>query len=321
MNESLEERKRYYLILIILAIICITISSIILVSPIFFVFGWNDGLRAILSGATFFFRFITEFGGTLIYLTIFFTFYWGINKKIARNLLMIYVFSNAVNYYGKSIIGRGRPPESDWLLVSASHLSTPSGHAQSSTVFWGFLAIKSRRIIMWCICISIIILVGLSRMYLGVHWFGDVLTGWLFGIIILDGMLIFEEPLKKVANKFDNTLIYLGIAATGLIIMLLSDLLLQIRYNFGTVGGQMIGLGIGFALEERFINFKINANSEVKWKMVLRILLGILLIAVVYLVIYLIIDTDIFWMNAIHYIITFLLGIVIWPLIFERINL
>jgi len=317
----LEDRKRYYLILMILAIMCVIISSIILISPIFFVFGWNDGLRTILSGTTYFFRFITEFGGTLIYLTIFFTVYWGINKKVARNLLIIYVFSNAVNYYGKSIIGRGRPPESEWLLIDASHLSTPSGHAQSSMVFWGVLAIKSRRIIMWIICIIIIILVGLSRIYLGVHWLGDVLTGWLFGIIILDGMLILEDNLKGFANKFDNTFIYLGIAAVGLLFMLLSELLLQIKYNFGTVGGQMIGLGIGFALEEKFVNFEINTNLHVKWKFILRILIGILLIAVVYLVIYLIIDTDIFWMNAIHYIITFLLGIVIWPLIFKRVNL
>jgi hypothetical protein len=264
---------------------------------------------------------MTEFGGTLIYLTVFFTLFWGINKSLARNLLIIYVASNVVNYYGKSIIGRSRPPESNWLLIGASHLSTPSGHAQSSTVFWGFIAIKSKRIIMWILCLSIIVLVGLSRMYLGVHWFGDVLAGWLFGVLILDAMLLLEPTIKKFTNKHDNTLIYLGIAFIGLIVMILTEVLLPIEYNFGTVGGQLMGLGIAFALEEKYVNFDVKANSESRWKIILRILIGILIIAVVYLIIYLVIDTDIFWMNALHYIITFLLGIVIWPYIFQKINL
>ena len=103
--------------------------------------------------------------------------------------------------------------------------------------------------------------------------------------------------------------------------MLLTETFLQIEYNFGTPGGQMIGLGIGFALEEKFVKFDVNKNADKKWKVIIRILIGILLIAMVYLVIYLLIDTDIYWMNALHYIITLVLGIVIWPAIFKKVNL
>lgn len=316
----MDKKIRFYLYVSI-AIGCLILIPIILLIPSLFDFFWNDTLRALLKNSTYFFRFVTEFGGTLIYLALFFTIYWGINKAFARNLFIVYVFSNAVNYYGKSIIGRERPPESNWLLIGASHLSTPSGHAQSSTVFWGFIALKSRRLIMWIICITIIILVGLSRIYLGVHWFGDVLTGWLFGILILDGMLLLEDQIKKFTTKYDTMIIYLSIALTGLIIMLTTEFLFPMEYDFGTVGGQLIGLGIGFAVEEKYINFNINNDAKIGWKIVLRILIGILLIAVVFLVIYLLIDTDIFWMNAIHYIITLLLGIVIWPLIFKKLNI
>ncbi len=317
----MEKNKQYKYILLLIGILCIISIGIILVVPAFFEFYWNQMLRDTLVNTDYFFRFITEFGGTLIYLAIFFILFWGVNKNLARNLFIVYVASNCVNFYAKSIIGRERPPESNWLLIDASHLSTPSGHAQSSSTFWGYIALKSRRAIMWIISIVIIILVGLSRLYLGVHWFGDILTGWLFGIILLDVVLILETPIKNFASRHNIILIYLGLAILGLVVMLFTEIFLQIEYNFGSPGGQMIGLGIGFALEEKFVNFDANNNIDKKWKVILRILIGILLIAIVYLVIYLIIDTDIYWMNALHYIITLVIGIVIWPAIFKKINL
>ena len=317
----MEKNKRFKYILLLIGILCIISIIIILIIPAFFEFYWNQMLRDTLVNTDYFFRFITEFGGTLIYLAIFFILYWGINKNLARNLLLVYVASNFVNFYAKTIIGRERPPESNWLLIVASHLSTPSGHAQSSSTFWGYLAVKSNRAIMWIISIAIIILVGLSRIYLGVHWFGDVLTGWLFGIIILDIILILESHIKNFVSRYNIILIYLGLAALGLVVMLLTEIFLQTGYNFGTPGGQMIGLGLGFALEEKFVKFDVNNNADKQWKILLRILIGILLIAMVYLVIYLLIDTDIYWMNAIHYIITLVLGIVIWPAIFKKVNL
>lgn len=317
----MEKNKQFKYILLFIGILCIISIGIILVVPAFFEFYWNQMLRDTLVNTDYFFRFVTEFGGTLIYLAIFFILFWGVNKNLARNLLIVYVASNCVNFYAKSIIGRERPPESNWLLIGASHLSTPSGHAQSSSTFWGYIALKSRRAIMWIISIIIILLVGLSRLYLGVHWLGDILTGWLFGIILLDVVLILETPIKKFVSKYNIILIYLGLAILGLVVMLLTETFLQIEYNFGSTGGQMIGLGLGFALEEKFVNFDANNNVDKKWKVVLRILIGILLIAIVYLVIYLLIDTDIYWMNALHYIITLVLGIVIWPAIFKKINL
>ncbi|HLY91696.1 MAG TPA: phosphatase PAP2 family protein, partial [Candidatus Angelobacter sp.] len=78
--------------------------------------------------------------------------------------------------------------------------SFPSGHALTSLCFYGVMAgllsarIKSLpwRIVMWTLAVLLIVSIGLSRIYLGVHYPSDVLAGylaatlWVTGIIVLD---------------------------------------------------------------------------------------------------------------------------------------
>jgi membrane-associated phospholipid phosphatase len=317
----MENKEKLLLIqIIILVILAILIPVILLISSLF-EFTWNQALRDLLPGSEYFFRIITEFGGTYVYYAILFTVFWAISKNAARSLFIVYVSSNFVNWYAKTLIANERPPESEWILIGASHLSTPSGHAMSSTVFWGFSAMKVKRWLMWIITISIIILIGLSRMYLGVHWFGDILTGWLFGIIILLLVWIFEEPLRSYISKYNIITIYLGLALFGFVVMIFTEIFLTQEYNFGTPGGQMIGLGIGFALEHKYVNFGIAPESKSKLRIFLRVLIGLIIILVVFLILDLIIPSEIFWLVAIEQIVIFLVGIVIWPLIFKKIGI
>lgn len=100
--------------------------------------------------------------------------------------------------------------------------------------------------------------------------------------------------------------------------MILTEVFCISSYNFGSPRDQMIGLGIGFALKHKCINFEINPEPCKKGNLILSILLGIFIIAIIYLGIYLIIDTDVFKMNTIHYITTFIIGIFVWLLIFKK---
>ena len=317
----MEKKDKLFIFQISFTLICIILIAIILLIPSLFQFSWNDLLRNLFPNSEYFFRYITELGGTLIYLAIFFIIFWGINKKIAKYLLIVYITSNIVNFYAKAIIANERPPESNWILIGASHLSTPSGHAMSSTVVWGYTSMKFKNMIMWVMSIILIILIGLSRIYLGVHWFGDVLTGWLFGVAILLIIWILEEPIRNFISKYNISTFYLILIIVGFVMMTLTEIFYELGYDFGTVGGQMIGFGLGFFLEEKYVNFSVNYEPGKKWKLIFRILLGILIIAVVYLVIYLLIDTEVFWMNAMHYIITLVIGIFVWPLIFDKAGL
>lgn len=84
-------------------------------------------------------------------------------------------------------VARPRPPQS-LHLASASGFAFPSGHTASATVGYGLaagllltLGVTHRRLVV-AAAVILAVGVGLSRVYLGVHWPSDVMGGWTFGI-------------------------------------------------------------------------------------------------------------------------------------------
>ncbi|MGC2697662.1 MAG: phosphatase PAP2 family protein [Candidatus Angelobacter sp.] len=97
-------------------------------------------------------------------------------------------------------------PRPTAFFGSAPHsYSFPSGHALCSLCFYGVLAgllsarIKSRpwRILLWTIAVLLIIAIGLSRIYLGVHYPSDVLAGYLAATVWV-GTVIVLDHVRKV---------------------------------------------------------------------------------------------------------------------------
>ena len=87
----------------------------------------------------------------------------------------------------KRLLDRPRPPIVD-QLVAASNESLPSGHATMSVAVLGSLVVLAwpgrsvlARVAMVALVAGWAGAVGLTRIYLGVHWFSDVLAGWLVG--------------------------------------------------------------------------------------------------------------------------------------------
>jgi membrane-associated phospholipid phosphatase len=90
----------------------------------------------------------------------------------------------------KAVLGRARPPLAQ-AVVAADGFGFPSGHAAAAAAVCGAAAwlcsvrMRSwrRRIAVWAVAAILAALVGISRVYLGVHWTSDVLGGWAFGIL------------------------------------------------------------------------------------------------------------------------------------------
>ena len=108
----------------------------------------------------------------------------------------------------KFIVDRPRPSE-DLVTVwrSQDSLSFPSGHAFTAVLLFGLLFYLAPRLVPWrwaallmrVSSASLILLIGISRVYLGAHWPSDVLGGLLYGGLVLT-FLIYAHRLYSAQN-------------------------------------------------------------------------------------------------------------------------
>lgn len=156
----------------------------------------NDGLTPILKA-------ITELGGvafTVLAGVLIFMFC----KKNRWFITIDLVGVTLVNQVIKHIIRRPRP--NVLRLVEESGYSFPSGHSMVSMAFYGiiiYLVYKnvSNKYLKWILIIllSLLILsIGFSRIYVGVHYFTDVVGGFLLGLAYL---IIYINIYNKKAGK------------------------------------------------------------------------------------------------------------------------
>ena len=140
------------------------------------------------------FEFITHLGDrgayfvAAIMVAAFFYFKYG-RWKFTLQTILVLLLSSLSNVVLKKVINRERPSLEH--LVAVSTLSYPSGHSMSAMAFYGFLIYLSFRFSgSWWLKAAafigfggLILLIGISRIYLGVHYPSDVIAGFLGGLI------------------------------------------------------------------------------------------------------------------------------------------
>ena len=289
----------------------------------FFDPGLTDVLRDILPGLGSFFAIITELGSELAFIGLMLILYWAVNKKEAILAAYILVVAVVSNYWLKYFIANERPDSSYWYSgQEPTNYSTPSGHAQSSITLYGWFATRVRKWWMTLIAIVLTVLVGISRVYLGVHFLGDVLLGWGIGIVTVVAFVYLEKPARRFLSRYRQDYLLLGLVAIGFVMTLIASFLPEPpEDNFGALGGLTMGLALGLVLESRFVNFSVEPHEGKKWKLVLRVIIGLVLVVGLMVVLGLIPGTDAIWPRAIRYMLIALTGIFVWPAIFKRAHL
>jgi len=289
----------------------------------FFDPGIIDAFRNLLPGLTQFFLLVTELGGELFYIGLLLIGYWAFNKResiVATYVLLIAVLSN---YWLKYIIANDRPPASYWVPgVETPNFSTPSGHAQNSATLFGWFSVRVKR--WWMLVIGVVstTLIGLSRVYLGVHYLDDVLLGWGIGILTVILIYYFEKPVREYLSRFRFEYLLLAVFVMGLIMTLIAAALTAPpNDNFGALGGLTMGLALGFILEARYVNFTVDAPNGQKWRLVLRVVIGLVFVLGIMLGLAGLLPTEDIFLRTIRYFLVAFTGIFVWPLIFKKINL
>lgn len=231
-----------------------------------------------------FFKAITWLGNREAYLVILTLVYWCINRSWGARLLVLAMLSSWANETLKSLFDLPRPdPARVRQLVDESSFGFPSNHAQTGAVIvWGYLAAKVRRTWFSVLAVVMIILIGLSRVYLGIHFPQDVIGGWLLGLVILLVWLRFEDRLADWWHSMDAGRQALVAVAGPLALLLLTPADAASRYpneTGATLAGILMGAGLGAILEARTVQFSVAGSLG---RRLLRYLVGIALVGALY---------------------------------------
>ena len=151
---------------------------------------------------------ITDFGSGLVLVTLSLSFLiFGKNRKrgicVSLNLIIITI----INLILKFIIQRPRP--SGFNIIYESGYSFPSGHSMISTAFYGFLIYlvyknmknKVLKFVLMSLLFFLIVMICISRIYLGVHYASDVIGGFCISISYLMLFIVIAPKFLDIVDK------------------------------------------------------------------------------------------------------------------------
>jgi membrane-associated phospholipid phosphatase len=212
---------------------------------------------------------ISFIGDEAFYLTLVPLIYLGVNKKIGMRIAVLMTLSTYINDGLKFFFNTPRPIGAEGIrslyTSSAPGMSFPSGHAQGSATFWGYVATRVNRPLFYVFAALLVLTIMLSRLYLGVHWPVDVLGGLVFGLLCVSGFAWVEERLARKPLP----------GRVMLAIGLLLPVLLLISYHEAPgrkMVGFFVGSWVGYLLEKRFVDMELPR----RWtRRVVPVLLGV----------------------------------------------
>ncbi len=285
--------------------------------------GIIDVFRDALPGLGDFFLLVSQLGSYVFYVVLLLIGYWTFNKRESIILTYVLIVSVLTNYWLKVIIANERPPSSYWFSgADAPSYSTPSGHSQLSASLYGWFAVRIKTWWMALLAFVLTFLIGISRIYLGVHYIGDVLLGWGLGILIVICFYRLEKPAREFFSQYKFEHLLLSVFFIGLLMTLVAALIPPPpNDNFGALGGLTMGLALGLALENRFVGFSVEAPNGQKWRLILRVVIGLVLVIGVMIGLSPILPSEDLMLRTVRYFLTAITGIFVWPLIFKKVNL
>lgn len=292
-----------------------------------------------------FFSFISSLGREEFYLALLPLIYWCVDKRLGKHVAYLFLFAHGLNSLAKAAF---RGPRPFWLdggvgLAEETSFGVPSGHTEAATVFYGFLAGWLKRGWATLLALFMIVAMGLSRIYLGVHFVHDVVAGLLVGVVVLLGYFVWcRYPGPQFAKRILGQrllvalLVPLGLALVYTAVRLMigeadtavswhafiSQADLDGLEAVATAVGALLGFGIAVNFEGSRVRFR--ADGPV-WLRIIRYIVGMIVTLALWLGLKLIFPDDPLWLavplRIIRYMLTLLWVGYYGPMAFVRLRL
>jgi len=225
---------------------------------------------------------ITDLGSTAFYTAAIPILYWCISKQLGFGLVIALSISNYLNVGIKFIFCRPRPyvifphlgaPE--YLKLTGTGYSFPSGHAQVSSTFWMYLIRSIKKKWVMALGIAMVILIAITRVYATVHYPSDVLIGAVLGSAVA---CLYTELEQRVRAWGPSSQARVGVAlavsiiAPGLALMLSRLLNPVFTKEVTQILGLIAGAGVGYTLENEYVKYDVHAAVFVQ---IIKVALGL----------------------------------------------
>lgn len=235
---------------------------------------------------------VTYLGDEIAFLVIALILIWCADKRTGYYVLTVGFLGTIANQFMKLWFRIPRP----WVLdenftileqarEGASGYSFPSGHTQSAVGTFGAIAYSTKNKALRWVCIGAVVLVPLSRMYVGVHTPLDVgVAAAMAAVLVFALKPVFLGTNRRLFPIFLGIMVAIGVAFLCFVEFYPfppntdPDNLASGLQNAYTLLGSLLGLTAVYIVDEKWLHFPTKA---VWWAQIIKVVIGLLLVLVV----------------------------------------
>ncbi len=183
---------------------------------------WLQSLAGWLDPVMEFFTFLSN---EEFYLLVMPVVLWVFDYRLGFRMGVMLLLTSGLNPLLKMTFRQPRPywvrPEAGVVSSPASGYGIPSGHAQFSISVYGFFAVIFKKRWITALVVFVVFMIGLSRVYLGEHFYIDVLAGWLIGAVVLYLFVKLEPRVRAwfAAKNFGAKTLWVLAFSVGTILL------------------------------------------------------------------------------------------------------
>lgn len=222
--------------------------------------------------------YVTDLGSTMFYLVAVPIVYWCINRRAGYVIGMTVLAGGVCTDLTKAAINAQRPFQVNTSITPSEHFletaigsGMPSGHSFNSMGFWLASAMKAKKAWFTALSAVLILIIGFTRMYGGVHFPLQVLWGWAGGAAMAFAVsMIADYADKQIKGGLAN----LALVIAGLVLIaytFLPGLSSETSEDYIGLIGIIGGMSLGYYLHNRFVRTSAAGPAV---KQVIKLVLG-----------------------------------------------